>query len=184
MRRLGLLLLAIGFTSAAVVTVRRGDGAGLAWQTIDWRWYVLALIVGVAGVALLRASARAADTHVHKLDADRSAMAASLERLVERLGTMVASWSTINVYDVHGRIDDELVGDLRTFADARESLIPLYGLQSYADLMSAFACGERYVNRAWSASADGYIDEVRTSLDTALAQLTKAKNLLAQYETP
>jgi len=60
----------------------------------------------------------------------------------------------------------------------------LYGLQSYADLMSAFACGERYVNRAWSASADGYIDEVRASLDTALAQLTKAKNLLAQYETP
>jgi len=47
--------------------------------------------------------------------------------------------------------------------------------------MSCFAAGERYLNRVWSASADGYVDEVNTYLDKAQSQfvesLQKVKNL-------
>jgi hypothetical protein len=53
-------------------------------------------------------------------------------------------------------------------------MIHLYGLQTYADIMSEFASGERYVNRVWSASADGYGDEASAYLDRARAQFEHA----------
>jgi len=48
-------------------------------------------------------------------------------------------------------------------------------------VMSCFAAGERYLNRVWSASADGYIDEVNAYLVKAQEQfvdsLDKIKKL-------
>ncbi len=66
---------------------------------------------------------------------------------------------------VQHRIDELFPGDLNTFVEARETIPHVYGLQAYADVMSHFAAGERYLNRVWSASADGYVDEVRTYLE-------------------
>jgi hypothetical protein len=47
--------------------------------------------------------------------------------------------------------------------------------------MNSFAAGERYLNRVWSASADGYIDEVNTYIEKAKEQFIesfeKIKNL-------
>ena len=49
-------------------------------------------------------------------------------------------------------------------------MIHVFGLQNYADVMSNFAAGERYINRVWSASTDGYEDEVRHYLQRARDQ--------------
>jgi hypothetical protein len=76
------------------------------------------------------------------------------------------------------RIDLKLRDDLRRFADARESMVHLFGLQSYADIMSSFAAGERYINRVWSASADGYDEEAETYLEKAAVQFEEAKQQL------
>jgi hypothetical protein len=72
-------------------------------------------------------------------------------------------------------IDARLRDDLRRFADARETIIHLFGLQVYANLMSHFAAGERYINRVWSASADGYDAEARTYLGKAATQFRDAQ---------
>jgi hypothetical protein len=64
--------------------------------------------------------------------------------------------------------------DLNDFANARESMKHIFGLQNYADVMSAFAAGERYINRVWSASTDGYVDEVRSYLERATQQFREA----------
>jgi len=54
--------------------------------------------------------------------------------------------------------------------------------------MSHFASGERYLNRVWSASADGYIDEVSAYLEKAKLQfseaLEKVRNLKDQPREP
>ena len=76
-------------------------------------------------------------------------------------------------------IDDRLREDLRRFAEARESIVHLVGLQAYANIMSEFAAGERYVNRVWSASADGYTDEAARYLERAAAQFRQAQAELA-----
>jgi len=42
--------------------------------------------------------------------------------------------------------------------------------------------GERYINRVWSASTDGYVDEVRTYLKRATEQFSEALNLFAKLQ--
>jgi hypothetical protein len=81
-------------------------------------------------------------------------------------------------------IDQTLRTDLRRFADARESMVHLFGLQVYADIMSSFAAGERYINRVWSASADGYDGEAAKYLEKAATQFAGAQAQLAAVNTP
>jgi len=84
-------------------------------------------------------------------------------------------------------IDQLLREDLNNFANARESMKHIFGLQSYADVMSAFAAGERYINRVWFASTDGYVDEIHSYLDRATQQFREAwalfTELQQQYKT-
>jgi len=72
--------------------------------------------------------------------------------------------------------------DLNNFANARESMQHVFGLQNYADVMSAFAAGERYINRVWSASTDGYVDEVRNYLNRATEQFREARSLFSKLQ--
>ena len=72
-------------------------------------------------------------------------------------------------------IDKLFRDDLLNFAEARESMKHLFGLQHYADIMSSFAAGERYINRVWSASTDGYIDEVMMYVEKSYDQFQHAK---------
>jgi len=48
--------------------------------------------------------------------------------------------------------------------------------------MSHFASGERYLNRVWSASADGYVDEITAYLDKAQEQFAEALNNIRQLK--
>ena len=57
-------------------------------------------------------------------------------------------------------------------------MVHLFGLQTYADIMSDFATGERYINRVWSASADGYDNEADLYLRKAAVQFDAAKDKL------
>ena len=45
----------------------------------------------------------------------------------------------------------------------------------FADVMNDFAVGERYLNRVWSASIDGYIDEVQEYLGRSKEQFISAQ---------
>ncbi len=71
---------------------------------------------------------------------------------------------------------------LPTFADSRQALVKRFGLEVYADVMTEFASAERYVNRSWSAAADGYVDEVAASLARANKHLQNTKMLMTEAE--
>ena len=43
------------------------------------------------------------------------------------------------------------------------------------EISIAIAAAERYLNRCWSASADGYVDEVHTYLARAAAQFQESQ---------
>ena len=55
-------------------------------------------------------------------------------------------------------------------------------LQRFADVMGAFAAGERYINGVWSTSTDAYVDEVRNYLESATQQFREARSLFAQLQ--
>ena len=104
-------------------------------------------------------------------------MRESIANIVSDLGELNSDGLTKGAV-LRDRIDLKLREDLRRFADARESMVHLFGLQTYADIMSSFAAGERYINRVWSASADGYDDEADAYLKRAAAQFDAAKEQL------
>ncbi len=70
---------------------------------------------------------------------------------------------------------ENILGNLETLNKGSVDL-PVYRA------MGAFAAGERYINRVWSASTDGYVDEVRNYLDRATQQFREARALFAELQ--
>ncbi|MEZ4453246.1 MAG: hypothetical protein R3B09_27535 [Nannocystaceae bacterium] len=168
LRIVGQVLMWIGVIAAALVSVRVADA-------IAWPHYAGALGLGALGVVLIRRGARqGADAHA-QIAEGLATLRSSLALVLRGVDELVAAGESIDVYAVKDRIDRDLADALARFADARESMIPAFGLDAYAEIMSAFASGERMLNRAWSASADGYLDEVQTCLQRAHALLHGAQ---------
>ncbi len=171
MKQIGSILLAAGFLIAAYSTA-------LDTVSTNWNLFVPAAIAGIAGVFLIKRHSRGEARSEHVLTANRAELNDSLGNIVTTLEQMNEAGTSIGTDDLRSEIDDRLREDLRRFADARESLIHLFGLQAYANVMSDFAAGERYINRVWSASADGYDGEARTYLGKAAVQFRAARQQL------
>lgn len=163
----GYLLLIGGFLVGAYSTA-------LDTQATNWLLFVPAALVGTTGVLLLKRHARGASRTEAVLTANRADLEESLNHVARALDELVAA-SDIPVERLREEIDRRLRDDLRRFAEARESMVHLFGLQVYADIMSDFAAGERYVNRVWSASADGYDAESRRYLRRAADRFHRAQ---------
>ncbi|MBT5220747.1 MAG: hypothetical protein HOM16_14895 [Woeseia sp.] len=171
MKTFGYLLLAAGFLTGAYSTALDVDAT-------NWTLFVPAAIAALVGVFLLKREASGIATSESVLTTNRAELTESLKNLVNNLDEIVAQKNTISIEVLRDVVDDRLRDDLRRFADARHSLVHLFSLQVYADIMSNFATGERYVNRVWSCSADGYDAEARAYLLKAAGQFRSASEQL------
>jgi hypothetical protein len=171
MKHIGFLLLTGGFVIAAYSTA-------LDTVATNWNLFMPAALAGIVGVIFIKRQASGEARSEHVLTANRAELNESLGNIVTNLARMNEAGDTVSTADLRAAIDDRLRDDLRRFADARESLVHLFGLQAYANVMSDFAAGERYVNRVWSASADGYDGEARRYLGKAEVQFRAARQQL------
>jgi hypothetical protein len=169
-KEFGYVLVAAGFLGGAFAT-------SLDVHNVNW-----ALFAGTAGAAFIglvlhkrQIGAMARSEEV--LELNRVELRESIANVVSDLGEIMQGELTQGAV-LRDRIDLKLREDLRRFADARESMVHLFGLQTYADIMSNFATGERYINRVWSASADGYDEEAEAYLKRAAEQFDAAKRQL------
>lgn len=177
MKNIGYILLAAGFLAGAYATA-------LDVQDVNWMLFAGAAVAAIAGLAISKSQASAHARSDEVLEVNRGELRESLQNIVSDLGEIVSDGATKGA-DLRDRIDLKLRDDLRRFADARSSMVHLFGLQTYADIMSSFAAGERYINRVWSASADGYDGEAATYLEKAANQFADAqKQLLAAAQGP
>ncbi len=171
MKKIAYLLLCAGFLGGAYVTA-------LDVENVDWLLFGIAAIAAIAGVIIAKRADRAMATSGELLETNRNELKESLSNIVRDLKGMtdgpVAKGETLRNW-----IDESLRPDLRRFVEARESMVHLYGLQTYADIMSEFAAGERYINRVWSTAADGYHEEAETYLRRAREQFEDALQQLA-----
>ena len=167
MKRTGFILIAVSFLAGSYITV-------LHEFEINWALFVPALLVGAVGVTLARLGHRRLTQETDKVTSNIQNLNTSLQNIVQNIRELDEGKESINVYDVHGKIDEIFMDDLNTFVDARESIGHAYTLQDYADVMSHFAAGERYLNRVWSTSVDGYIDESHAYITKADQQFTEA----------
>ncbi len=173
MNKIGYLMITLGFLAGALVSV-------LDEQIVQWGYYFAAFLLGAMGITLVRIDQRRQTRSEAKLTSSMQNIESSLSRISENMNKLGTENKSLNPYDVRYRIDELFPGDLNTFVEARETISHVYGLQAYADIMSHFAAGERYLNRVWSASVDGYIDEVNAYLEKSGCQFTQALDLITK----
>jgi len=201
MKWIGFLLVTVGFIIAALATVVdqgaieglesapavdesaiEGTDATADVSPINWLWYIPALAVGVAGVVMIRtAEARQSKTE-HHVAANIETVEGSLQRIAANLNKLNAEKHSVDTYDMRHKIDELFMDDLEQFVDARQSIVHRYGLAAYGEIMGSFAAGERYLNRVWSASADGYIDEVNEYLEKATNQFAESLTIIGRFQ--
>jgi len=170
-----LLIIMVTFLAGAFIAV-------LDPIQINWNWFVPVLALGLAGLFVYRKAHHSEARASHRLSGNLQILETSLTNILGNLETLNADSSELPVYEARFEIDRLLREDLNNFANARESMKHIFGLQNYADVMSAFAAGERYINRVWSASTDGYVDEVRNYLERATQQFREARALFAKLK--
>ncbi len=149
--------------------------ASLDETAVNWTFFIPVLIAGVAGIFMLKSGERAAAQDDSLLATDRNALEQSLNNILANLAELDGRKDKVPTYEMRFEIDRIFRDDLARFADARESMKHLFGLMAYADIMSSFAAGERYLNRVWSASTDGYVDEVLLYVGKAHNQFQHAR---------
>lgn len=169
--RIGFSLVIASFLGGAFL-------AALHPREIDWLYFLPVLAAGAAGVVTLRRARNASASASHVVADNRRALEQSLARINRELEWMDGNKESIPPHELRFEIDRRFRDDLSTFADARMTMAHLFGLQIYADIMSHFAAGERYLNRIWSASADGYRDEALAYIGKAHRQFDDARRLL------
>lgn len=168
MKILSLLLLFASFLAGAFLTA-------LDPREMNWALFVPCLIVGLVGLWLYRKAVHGETRSGDRLAGNMDVLENALNQILQNLQQLDARGSDLPVYEARFEIDRLFREDLNDFAEARESMVHVFGMQDYADVMSNFAAGERYINRVWSASTDGYVDEVRMYIERARIQFEEAQ---------
>ncbi|MDG2012502.1 MAG: PDZ domain-containing protein, partial [Pirellulaceae bacterium] len=148
------------------------------WATVNWFWYLASAAISIVGIVLIRKSKQVTVGQDAKTEADLQQLTTSLSNLIAKTEKLSQEIKDYKPRQIVHYIEDELHDDLRDFADGRDSITVEFGLPVFAEVMTEFAAGERAINRAWSASADGYVEEAETCIARALKLLQLAQNKL------
>ncbi|NNE06748.1 MAG: hypothetical protein HKN15_13585 [Xanthomonadales bacterium] len=171
-----LILVMASFLAGAFVAV-------LDPVVVNWTWMGAILAVGAVGLWTYRRAHHQEASSGHRLSGNMQTLQSSLANVLANLEELCARKDELPVYEARFEIDRLFREDLDAFAEARESMVHVFGMQNYADVMSAFAAGERYINRVWSASTDGYRDEVHKYLLKARNQFNEANGLFLNLQS-
>ncbi len=170
--------------AAEITYVREGNEATVSvipsspWSTVNWLWYGISAGVCIAGIVVLHSGKKSNAAQSQKSEANLKQIKANLADAVvntDRLGQEIKNMSPRQIMTF---IEENLYDDLRDFADGRDSITVEHGLETFASVMTQFAAGERVINRAWCAAADGYVDEATRCISVASDMLGSAKKLL------
>jgi hypothetical protein len=174
-KHIALAVIMISFLVGAFISV-------LDPLQVKWHWFIPTLLLGLTGLYVFRKIHHGEARASHRLSGNLKTLDTSLANIEQHLQQLNTDPDNLPVYQARFEIDRLLRSDLNNFANARETMMHVFGLQNYADVMSAFAAGERYINRVWSASTDGYVDEVRSYLDRAHKQFIEARALFRDLQ--
>lgn len=175
MKKLGYLLVFIGFIAASLVSVTDV-------LQVNWLLFCIFLVISIIGIILIRGTDKKKTMHEETLSKNMKAIEESLARIVEDIKLIRNGIDPEKPQDVHKRISEKLPDHLEIFVESRKTIGHIYGLQAYGHVMNFFAAAERYLNRVWSASADGYIDEVMEYIERSEQQFEEALSTLRALE--
>jgi len=149
---------------------------------VDWNYFVITLLVGVVGIILVRRGTVGETMHKDVMAGNMKTIEDSLSQILKDIKVIRRSVDETNPQKTHTEIDDKLLENMALFVEARKTIAHLHGLSTYADVMNFYATGERYINRVWSASTDGYIDEVIDYMGRSEEQFAGALGLIKKLK--
>lgn len=148
----------------------------------EQRWIFLLALVGLAAGAFLvrRANALALAEADGAGGAQRVSPAAELAAIEGIVEELIDAWDGgLRAEVVLERLSVAIDEHGPAFVGARELLVARMGLGRYAALMDRFAAAERQIHRAWSAAADGVLEETYDCLGRARVALEEARRAVA-----
>ncbi len=169
MKNIAFIFVILSFLAGAFL-------ASLDERTMNWVYFVPVMLIGFIAAFIYKREANAAAKHGDLLQNNKQILIKSLNNILQNLEALNGRKDKVPTYEMRFEIDKLFRDDLMNFAEARESMKHLFGIQYFADIMSSFAAGERYINRVWSASTDGYVDEVLMYVGKALDQFQHAND--------
>jgi hypothetical protein len=171
MKKLGYVFVFVGFVAASLVSVTDV-------LQVNWMLFCVFLIISIIGIFLVRRSDKKETMHEEALSTNMKAIEESLVQIVDDVKLIRSGIDPKKPQDVRHRIDERLPDHLETFIESRKTIGHVHGLQAYGHVMNYFATAERYLNRVWSASADGYIDEITEYMERSEQQFEETLTAL------
>ena len=158
------------------VRVKENGRALYLWH--EWGWFAVAILGFVTSTFLSRAAranqmraleASAAEgAEVRTPHGSLQAAAAALALIEEEITEVPTTEWVIE------RLDELQRTHLTEFLDQLPTLSQQVGVGRYAQIMDRFAAGERQLHRAWSAAADGYLEESIDCLKLGRARIDES----------
>lgn len=169
----------IGFGVFVVgIAVAISGGAKLPESGAEWPttvpMFLLGCLISVVGLVLWRRGVAQATAQSAAPGAGGSDAVALLGDLMEPARAFAAECGSMALGPLNARVDGLLSSYILPFAEVRQTLIHRFGMDEGAQILVTMAYGERMLNRAWSASADGHIQEARGCIPEALAAFEEA----------
>ena len=147
MKNFGTILVALGFLGGAFAT-------SLDVQNVNWTIFIAMAAAAITGLVIYKMQIGALARSEEVLELNRVELRESISNIVADLDDLNSGELTQGAV-LRDRIDLKLREDLRRFADARESMVHLFGLQTYADIMSN--CGGRALHQSGLVGVSGWL---------------------------
>ena len=166
--------------------VRVEEFALVRWNE---RWIFLFAMLGLGAGAFLMRRASAAEIAEQQAQGEaggRRAPGAELADIERIVAELLEVWpQRVAPHDdaryVLERLSVAIEDHGPAFVASRELLVARMGLGGYASVMDRFAGAERQIHRAWSAAADGVLEETHVCLQRARVVLAETREALGSH---
>jgi len=173
MRAIGLVLMVLGTAGSAV------SAAHLPHPL--WEWFGLGLGVLVTGTVLNRLGHRGAASATAKEQRGIEQSLGLLGKIVADVRALDAEKGSLDLEQLRLRLDAILTTEVFELVEHRRDLLERLGSKHFAEVFGVFSLGERFLNRVWSAAADGVASEAHAYLERALPLLEEAEVALREW---
>ncbi|MCK5074341.1 MAG: hypothetical protein KAQ98_13005 [Bacteriovoracaceae bacterium] len=105
-----------------------------------------------------------------------------IEKLQPNLTDLTSKIGNLDSDELCQEVDKLLDNYVLPFAEVRQTLVNMMGMSKGAQVLVTIAYGERMLNRVWSASADGHLEEAQNVYPDAVSAFQEAYGMV-QHQT-
>jgi len=170
MKKLAIFLLVISVILSSLVSLQN-------LEKVAWLYFIPSLCLGFIGLIIIKFKNKKDKKEAVSNTNNFYDIKTSLTNIVYNLKTIKVEENNLN--NLNKVLDNLFLNDINKFIESRYLIKYKFGVLSFSNVMSHFAAGERLLNRAGSASTDGYFEETVNSIEAANYEF---KLCLDEYE--